>query len=171
MTEQEETTGELTARDVTTPELATPDRTPQAETTVLAPGRGRLIPAAAAAVTVAAGLGARGALDGDVAKYAGDALYTMLLFWLVLVIAPRTRPVRAAALAYGVSAGIELFQLTGIPADVAQQSELARLVFGTTFNAPDLFWYLVGAAVVGVLWWGVSAWARPDASDVAGAWP
>jgi hypothetical protein len=155
VTEQEETARDLT-RD---------------EATMLEASRSRLIPAAAAAVTVAAGLGARGALDGDVAKYAGDALYTMLLFWLVLVAAPRTRAVRAAEVAFGVSAAIELFQLTGVPADLAQRSELARLAFGTTFNAPDLFWYLVGAVVVGVLWWRVCASAGADVSDVAGGRP
>ncbi|MCF4119548.1 DUF2809 domain-containing protein [Antribacter sp. KLBMP9083] len=155
MTEQEETTRDETTRDETTRDETTRDETTRDETPVLSASRTRLIPAGAAAVTLAAGLGARAALDGDVAKYAGDALYTVLVFWLVLLVSPRTRPVRAAVLAFGVSATIELFQLTGVPADLAQQSALARLVFGTTFNAPDLFWYLVGAVVVGVLWWGV----------------
>jgi len=136
------------------------DETTQDETTIIASGRARMIPAAAAAVTVAAGLGARGALSGDIAKYAGDALYTMLLFWLVLLVVPRTRAVHAAAVAFGVSAAIELFQLTGVPADLAQRSELARLALGTTFNPPDLFWYLVGAVVTGALWWRVSSSAE-----------
>lgn len=157
MTEQAETTQDET-RDETTQDLTTPDWT-QDQTTMPAASRARLIPAGAAAVTVAAGLGARGALDGDVAKYAGDALYTMLIFWLLLLVWPRTRPVRAAGLAFGLSAAIELFQLTGVPAELAQRSELARLALGTTFNAPDLFWYLVGAVVAGMLWW----WSKQGA--------
>jgi uncharacterized protein YfiM (DUF2279 family) len=34
-----------------------------------------------------------------------------------------------------------------VPAALSAHSALARLVLGTTFNAPDLFWYAVGAAV------------------------
>ncbi|GFM98690.1 hypothetical protein Sfulv_35010 [Streptomyces fulvorobeus] len=48
----------------------------------------RLSAAGAAVLTVAAGLGVRAAADGDVAKYAGDALYTVLIHTLVVVAAP-----------------------------------------------------------------------------------
>ncbi len=56
------------------------------------------------------------------------------------------RPVVAAGVALGFSCAVELFQLTGVPAELAARSTLARLVLGTTFNAPDLFWYATGAA-------------------------
>ena len=114
--------------------------------TVLAALRRRAAPAAAAVLTVVAGLSVRSVLTGDLAKYAGDALYVLLIFWLVLVVAPRTRGWVAAAVAYGVSVAVELFQLTGIPAELGAHSTLARLVLGTTFNAPDLPFYAVGAA-------------------------
>ncbi|MFE6054042.1 DUF2809 domain-containing protein [Kitasatospora sp. NPDC056446] len=106
---------------------------------------------AAAVVTVAAGLGVRTVADGDAAKYAGDALYTVLLHTLIVPAAPRTRPVRAAALAAGLSWAVELFQLTGLPDAWGRRSTLARLVLGSTFNPPDLFWYLVGAACAALL--------------------
>lgn len=109
--------------------------------------RQRLVPAVAAVVTVAAGLSVRSVLDGDLAKYAGDALYALLIFWLVLVVAPRTRAWVAAVVAFAVSVAVELFQLTGIPAELGAQSALARLVLGTTFNAPDLPFYAIGAAL------------------------
>lgn len=112
----------------------------------LAALRRRAAPAAAAVLTVVAGLSVRSVLTGDLAKYAGDALYALLIFWLVLVVAPRTRGWVAAAVAYGVSVAVELFQLTGIPAELGAHSTLARLVLGTTFNAPDLPFYAVGAA-------------------------
>ncbi|WP_285107696.1 DUF2809 domain-containing protein [Promicromonospora sp. MEB111] len=115
--------------------------------TVLAALRRRAAPAAAAVVTVAAGLSVRSVLGGDLAKCAGDALYALLIFWLVLVVAPRTRGWVAAAVACGVSVAVELFQLTGIPAELGAHSTLARLVLGTTFNAPDLPFYVVGTAV------------------------
>ena len=95
-------------------------------------------------VVLALGLGVREFARGDFAKYAGVALYATLIyalaaFWL--------RPLWAALVAVGFSWGVEFFQLTGIPADLSAQSGLARLVLGSTFNAPDLFWYVVGAGL------------------------
>ncbi|MER5551015.1 DUF2809 domain-containing protein [Streptomyces sp. NPDC002793] len=107
----------------------------------------RATAAAAALVTVAAGLGVRAAAGGDVAKYAGDALYTVLIHALVVVLVPRVRPLTAAGAALAFSWAVELAQLTGVPADLARQSTVARLVLGSTFNAPDLLWYGVGAAL------------------------
>ena len=80
--------------------------------------RPRVAPAVAAVLTVAAGLSVRSVLGGDLAKYAGDALYALLIFWLVLVVAPRTRGWVAALVAFGVSVAVELFQLTGVPAEL-----------------------------------------------------
>ena len=113
--------------------------------------RRRTAPALAAVLTVAAGLSVRSVLGGDVAKYAGDALYALLIFWLVLVVAPHTRAWVAATVAFAVSVAVELFQLTGVPAELGAHSTLARLVLGTTFNAPDLPFYAVGAALGWVL--------------------
>ncbi|MFG2847269.1 DUF2809 domain-containing protein [Kitasatospora sp. NPDC048296] len=115
-------------------------------------GLARRVPAAAAAaLTVAAGLGVRAALDGDIAKYAGDALYTVLVYVLVVLVAPSVRPVRAAALAAAVSWAVELFQATGLPDAWGRRSALVHLVLGSTFNPPDLVWYLVGAAGAALL--------------------
>jgi hypothetical protein len=65
----------------------------------------------------------------------------------VVVLAPRVRPGTAAGIALGFSCAVEFFQLTGVPAELAGHSTLARLVLGTSFNAPDLFWYAIGAVV------------------------
>ncbi|MFD8591294.1 DUF2809 domain-containing protein [Streptomyces sp. NPDC059637] len=100
----------------------------------------------AATVTVAAGLAARAVAEGDAAKYAGDALYTVLVHALVVLAVPRVRPAAAAGAALAFSWAVEFLQLTGIPADLSRHSVLARLVLGSTFNAPDLFWYAAGAA-------------------------
>ncbi|MEU3656296.1 DUF2809 domain-containing protein [Streptomyces sp. NPDC032161] len=110
----------------------------------------------AAGLTVAAGLGVRAVADGDIAKYAGDALYTVLICALVLVAVPRTRPLVVAGTGLALSWGVELLQLTGLPADLSRHSAVARLVLGSTFNAPDLFWYAVGAGFA----WAVTALAR-----------
>lgn len=106
----------------------------------------RLTAAASALLTVGLALGIRATTGGDFAKYAGDALYTVLVHALVVLAVPRVRPMGAAAVAFGFSCAVELLQLTGVPADLAARSGLARLVLGSTFNAPDLAWYAVGAA-------------------------
>jgi hypothetical protein len=111
----------------------------------------RVSAAVAAVLTIAAGLAVRGLADGVFAKYAGDALYTVLLFTLVLVAAPRVRPAVAAALALAASWVVEFAQLTGGPAELSTAFPPARLVLGTSFNAPDLFWYAVGAGLAWVV--------------------
>ncbi|MFF9685343.1 DUF2809 domain-containing protein [Streptomyces sp. NPDC014623] len=107
----------------------------------------RATAAAVSLVTVAAGLGVRSTTSGDVAKYAGDALYTVLVHALVVLLVPRVRPAVAAGAALAFSWTVELAQLTGVPAALARESVVARLVLGSTFNAPDLLWYAVGAAL------------------------
>lgn len=107
--------------------------------------------AAAAAATVGAGLGLRAVTAGSTAKYGGDALYTVLLLTLVVLVAPRLTPLRAAGTALAASWAVEFLQLTAVPAELSQHSTVARLVLGSTFNAPDLFWYAVGAAAAWLL--------------------
>ncbi|GJF32061.1 hypothetical protein KNE206_47610 [Kitasatospora sp. NE20-6] len=96
-------------------------------------------------VVVATGLGIRAVCTGDVAKYAGDALYTVLVYTVCVAANPRMRPRTVAGLAVGFSWAVEFFQLTGLSAEWSVRSGLARLVLGSTFNAPDLLWYVVGA--------------------------
>nr|WP_073946294.1 DUF2809 domain-containing protein [Streptomyces kebangsaanensis] len=110
------------------------------------PVRIRLAAAGAAVVTVGAGLGLRAVATGDVGKYGGDALYTVLILTLVVVAVPRATPLTAAASALAVSWGIEFLQLSEVPAELSRRSAVARLVLGSTFDPPDLFWYAVGAA-------------------------
>lgn len=106
----------------------------------------RMAAAAAAIATVGAGLGLRAVAAGSAAKYGGDALYTVLVLTLVVLAAPRLAPLKAAATALAFSCGVEFLQLSEVPAQLAQRSYVARLVFGSTFNPPDLFWYTIGAA-------------------------
>ncbi|MFF5705293.1 DUF2809 domain-containing protein [Streptomyces sp. NPDC012794] len=131
-----------------------------------APGAVRIRRAAAAAavLTVGAGLGLRAVAAGSVAKYGGDALYTVLLLTLIVLAAPRMRPAKAAASALAASWAVELLQLSTLPAELSQHSTVARLVLGSTFNAPDLLWYAVGAAAGWLLHTAMSrgAVARAD---------
>ncbi|MFJ9080360.1 DUF2809 domain-containing protein [Streptomyces sp. NPDC102278] len=107
----------------------------------------RLVAAGAAVLIVGAGLGLRIVAAGSVAKYGGDALYTVLLLALFVAVAPRATPLRAAAVALATSWAVEFLQLGTVPAELSERSTIARLVLGSTFNPPDLFWYTVGAAL------------------------
>lgn len=109
----------------------------------------------AAAVVVLAGLGARAGLPPAL----GDALYATLVVLLVVLVRPRTAPAPAALAGLALCAGVELFQLTGVPAELAARWPLVRLALGTTFWAPDLLRYAVGAA----LGWGLCAALRAAA--------
>ncbi|MEU0162461.1 DUF2809 domain-containing protein [Streptomyces sp. NPDC006261] len=129
--------------------------------------RVRAVAAGAAAATLTTGLAVRAGADGAFAKYAGSALYTVLLCALVAFFAPRARPVAVAGAALALSWAVELLQLTGVPGELAARSTAARLVLGSTFNAPDLFWYAVGAAAA----WGVHAGARRRATASSSAAP
>jgi hypothetical protein len=107
--------------------------------------RVRLAPALAVPLTIATGLAARAWLSGLPAKVAGDALYTVLVYVLVLLVSPTARPLRAFAVALGLSVAVELFQLTPYPAWLSSKHLLLRLVFGTTFGFVDMAGYAVGA--------------------------
>lgn len=119
---------------------------PRDRSAALDPVRIRLAAAGAAVVTVGAALGLRAVTEGGVAKYGGDALYTVLLLALVVLVAPRLTPLRAAGIALAASWAVEFLQLSAVPAELSRHSTLARLVLGSTFDAPDLFWYVAGAA-------------------------
>jgi hypothetical protein len=98
-----------------------------------------------APATVAAGLASRKVLSGLPAKLAGDALYTVLVYVLVLLVAPDARVRRAFAIALGVSFAVEFAQLTPYPAWLSSKHVILRLIFGTTFGWIDLAGYVVGA--------------------------
>ncbi|WP_207757197.1 ribosomal maturation YjgA family protein [Nonomuraea cypriaca] len=101
----------------------------------------RLPVALTATLIVACGLGVRALWDGPFSKYAGDALYTALIYALIVLVLPRARPWTVAAGSAGLSWAIEFAQLGEIPS-------VLRPLLGSTFNPPDLLWYAVGAATM-----------------------
>ncbi|MFG2075369.1 ribosomal maturation YjgA family protein [Nonomuraea maritima] len=103
----------------------------------------RLHTALVAIVIVICGLGVRALWDGPVAKYAGDALYTALIYALLVLLWPRIRPWTAGIAAAALSWMIEFAQLASIP-------RWLQPLLGSTFNPPDLLWYAVGAAMTAV---------------------
>ncbi|GIH92817.1 DUF2809 domain-containing protein [Planobispora siamensis] len=109
--------------------------------------RSRLPAALAAVLTIAAGLTLRATVGGWFGKYGGDALYTVLIYTLIVFVRPRVASAGAAAGALAFSWAVEFAQLTPVPAALSEASPLARLVLGSTFGAPDLVAYAAGAAL------------------------
>lgn len=107
----------------------------------------------------AAGRGVDGA-TGLVADAVGDALFAVLVTVLLAWCAPAARSWPLAGVALAACAGIEVAQLTGVPAALAERWWPVRYVLGTTFHAPDLPAYAVGAAAAGGGMWRTSHAAR-----------
>lgn len=103
------------------------------------------------AAIIAAGLLSRVTRTGFVVvdKYLGDALYAAMVYVLLRLTG---RVARVALWACVVMLGLELFQLTGIPAALYEKGNVvirvcARLL-GTEFGFGDLAAYAVGVAAV-----------------------
>ena len=110
-------------------------------------GRRRLIAAGLAVATVFVGLAVRFALRrGAVSDVAGDGQYAILIYLIVVFLAPRARAAVAAVVAGSLCVAIELFQLTGLPVAWAATFPPIALVLGTGFDARDIVVYLVAVA-------------------------
>lgn len=130
------------------PEPTEPDPSPQrppGTASASAPSRRRATAALVAVVVVATGLGIRGLAGGPVASAAGDVLYAVLVYLLVVVLVPRLRPLRVGAVALAVCWAVELAQTTGVPAALAEAWWPVRYVLGTSFVWTDLLLGAVGA--------------------------
>ncbi|QEO14548.1 DUF2809 domain-containing protein [Agromyces intestinalis] len=113
--------------------------------------RVRLIAALAAFGCLGLGLALQILDRTPVVDVLGSVLYAALIGCLVLVAAPTLRPWAVGAIAYGVSAAVELLQLTGLPAVVVAAVPPARLVLGSSFDPWDLVAYAGGAALAYVV--------------------
>lgn len=99
---------------------------------------------------VPVGLAAR-TLPGTAGDVAGGLLYAAMLVVLCALVAPRARSVTLGLAAAGLGVGIELLQLTGLPATLADTFPPARLVLGSTFVVADVVVAVVGAALAAVV--------------------
>jgi hypothetical protein len=106
----------------------------------------RLLMVGCVPALLAVGLITRFALDGWVADASGGVFYTALIYVLLAIAKPRAAPATLGLAALGFSIAIELFQLTPVPAELADAWSPFRLVLGTSFAAADLGAYVIGAA-------------------------
>lgn len=114
----------------------------------------RLVALALVPVILGAGLGVHASSAGW-ASPAGDALYAVLFYLLVVAVFPRRRPATAAMVATVWCWMVELFQVTGVPAELAARWPAVALVLGVGFDPLDLVWYLVAAVAAACLDWAV----------------
>jgi hypothetical protein len=96
---------------------------------------------ALALVATVVGLGARALLVGWPAKILGDVCWTLDVYALARFLGPGQPRRRIAAIVLLVSFGVELLQLTPLPAALSSRSVLWKLLLGSHFHAGDLLSY------------------------------
>ena len=98
--------------------------------------------------TIAIGLATRrypAAFPHWIAEYAGDALWAVMIFWLVALIWRRADTLRIAAAALAISFAVELSQLYHAAwIDAIRGTTLGALMLGQGFLWSDLGAYAVG---------------------------
>jgi hypothetical protein len=88
------------------------------------------------------------ALPGWVVAYAGDALWALLVFWLLGLVRPHWRSRGVASAAWCFAIAIELSQLYRAPwLDALRHTMLGGLVLGQGFLWSDIGSYTVGVLV------------------------
>jgi len=116
--------------------------------------RNRAVYSACAIGAVATGLLTRSSVVGlprTFAKYSGDAVWALLVFFLLGILFTRKPSWRIALYAASFATAIEFLQLYHAPwIDHLRSLWIGRMVLGSTFNPPDLLAYAVGI-VIGVM--------------------
>ena len=92
----------------------------------------------------------------------GEVLYATAAYLAWAVILFRKSPWLTAAIAFGCCLAVELFKLTGIPAE-HQRVFLVRWFLGVAFDAVNLGYYFAGAVLPAVADWA----ARPKRGGVS----
>jgi hypothetical protein len=101
--------------------------------------------------TIALGLASRRFPEWQpafVARYAGDALWAAMVFWLLALVRPRAAARRLGFAALGIAFAVEASQLYHAPwLDAIRDTRLGALALGQGFLWSDLVCYAVGVAV------------------------
>ena len=93
------------------------------------------------------------------ARYAGDALWATLVFWILAIVRPGATETMLALAALGIAVSVEVSQLYHAPwIDAIRATTPGALVLGQGFRWSDLACYVVGV----LLAWGVDGTLRPD---------
>lgn len=77
----------------------------------------------------------------------GTVAYAAAAVGLVGVLLPRRGALLPGAIGTGLACAVELSQLTGIPARLADQVPAVALLLGSRFAAADIGWLVIGGAI------------------------
>ena len=111
----------------------------------------RILGVAATLAAVCAGLAVHLLTrDSTASDIAGDAIYVVAVWSALVALFPRWPSWGVGALAIAWCLGVELFQLTGLPAQWGQEWLPLLFVFGTVFDPRDLVVYAVTGLVITV---------------------
>lgn len=96
---------------------------------------------------------------------AGDVLYPMFWYFVLLWIFPRLKPLSAAAAVFAFSAAVEMTQLYEWPVLVfLRRSFLGRTLVGTSFSWDDMGYYFIGCLAAVALHTGLYFFVLPSAA-------
>ncbi|QCW98616.1 DUF2809 domain-containing protein [Aggregatimonas sangjinii] len=117
------------------------------------PKRNRLLYFFLILLTIASGLFSRTDYIPDVVyPYLGDALYAVLIYFLIGFLFPSLRPLKTLLIGIGCCFFIEIFQLYEAEWIVRiRQTRIGGLILGHGFLWSDLLAYLIGAFVAFLL--------------------
>src|SRR5262245_26813383 len=117
-------------------------------------------------VVIVLGLASRSdalALPSVVAKYAGDALWALMLFLGLGFLLPTRRTLSVAVLAAALSCAVEFSQLYHPPwMDAARRTRFGQLVLGDTFGLGDIVAYFVGIGFGASVEWAALRTSRAN---------
>ena len=119
--------------------------------------RNRLLYLSLIAFTIFIGLFSRAAFIPDlIYPYLGDALYTVMIYWMVGFVFPRMSPLKVALISILFCYLIEISQLYKADWIVQiRQTRLGRLTLGSGFLWRDLFSYFLGGMFGFMVEWGM----------------
>lgn len=108
-----------------------------------------------AVVTIFAGIGVHfhGAPMGYVVRdMIGDALWAMMMYWVISALAPDARIRVRAGVAFAICVAVELSQLIAFPLlDSLRHTMLGHLMLGSGFDARDFVAYAAGVVIAVML--------------------
>jgi hypothetical protein len=113
--------------------------------------RSRPVYALAAVLVIGAGLLSRSSylpLSSFIAKYGGDAFWALAVFFAFGFVFKRISTARLFLISICFAWSIEFSQLYHAHwIDSIRSTRLGHLIFGSTFNSPDLLAYVIGVAL------------------------
>jgi hypothetical protein len=113
--------------------------------------RNRIFLSIALAVTIALGLAPRKwpvLFPALLGKYPGDALWALMVYWIIAWLTPNAPIKKVAVLALLISYADEFTQLYQAPwINAIRSTTLGHLILGSTFSWLDMLAYTIGVAI------------------------